>query len=198
VYREQKHRKKQEGAMRGWAATELQFADLGDKRRNKRLVPLVADLAVQPHASVPQASGDWAATQAAYEFWSSPHIKAQAIAQAHQKSTLERVKQHSIVIAIQDTTQFNFTHHPSKKGMGYLDNANSRGLKVHSVLCSSGNGVPLGVLHDSSLASRFSRVRQETSTTQKTHSRQREPTLAKCFGYYWQFDFTGNYCTHSR
>lgn len=133
--------------MTGWAATELQFADLGDKRRNKRLVRLVEDLASQPNASVPQASGDLAATQAAYEFWSSPRIQAQAIREAHQKSTLERVKQHSLIIAIQDTTELNFTHHPSKKGMGYLDNANSRGLKVHSVLCSSVQGVPLGVLH---------------------------------------------------
>jgi hypothetical protein len=96
---------------------------------------------------VPQASGNWAATQAAYEFWSSPHIKAQAIREAHQKSTLERIKQHSLMIAIQDTTELNFSHHPSKKGMGYLDNAKSRGLKVHSVFCSSVKGVPIGVLH---------------------------------------------------
>jgi hypothetical protein len=95
---------------------------------------------------VPQASGDLAATQAAYEFWSSPHIKAEAIRKAHQSSTIERVKQHSIVIAIQDTTELNFTHHPSNKGMGYLDNTSSRGLKVHSVFCSSANGVPIGVL----------------------------------------------------
>lgn len=133
--------------MTGWAASELQFADLGDIRRNKRLIRLVEDLAAQPNASVPQASGDWAATQAAYEFWSSRRIKAQAIGEAHQKSTLERAKPHSIIIGIQDTTELNFTHHPSKQGMGYLDNANSRGLKVHSVLCSSANGVPLGVLH---------------------------------------------------
>jgi len=102
--------------MKGWAASELQFADLGDVRRNKRLVRLVEDLAAQPNASVPQASGDLAATQAAYDFWSSPHIKAEAIRQAHQSSTIERVKQHSIVIAIQDTTELNFSHHPSKKG----------------------------------------------------------------------------------
>lgn len=133
--------------MTGWASSELQFADLGDKRRNKRLVRLVEDLASQPNASVPQASGDLAATQAAYEFWSSPRIQAQAIREAHQKSTLERVKQHSLIIAIQDTTELNFSHHPSKKGMGYLDNAKSRGLKVHSVFCSSAKGVPIGVLH---------------------------------------------------
>jgi hypothetical protein len=77
--------------MTGWASTELQLANLGDTRRNKRLVRLVEDLAAQPNASVPQASGDWAATQAAYEFWSSPHIKAESIREAHQRSTLERV-----------------------------------------------------------------------------------------------------------
>ena len=61
--------------MNNWAAEELQYADLGDMRRNKRLIRLVSDLAAQPNASVTQASGDWAATQAAYDFWSSPHVK---------------------------------------------------------------------------------------------------------------------------
>src|SRR5919199_3414498 len=133
--------------MTAWATAELQYADLGDLRRKQRLIRLVSDLAAQPNASVPQASGGLAATQAAYEFWKSPYIKPEAITKAHQRSTLERVKQHSVIIGIQDTTELNFTHHPSKKGMGYLDNANSRGLKVHSVLCSSANGVPIGVLH---------------------------------------------------
>ncbi len=93
------------------------------------------------------SSGDWAATQGAYDFWRSPHVKPEAIRQAHQSSTIERVKQQAVVIAIQDTTELNFTHHPSKKGMGYLDNAAASGLKVHSVLCSTQDGVPLGVVH---------------------------------------------------
>jgi len=117
--------------MKGWAATELQLADLGDARSNRRLVRIVEDLAAQPNASVPQASGDWAATPAAYEFWSSPRLKAEAIREAHQKSTLERLRTQESVLAIQDTTELNFTHHPSKRGMGHLDSASSRGLKVH-------------------------------------------------------------------
>ncbi len=133
--------------MTAWAAEELKYADLGDMRRNKRLIRLVSDLAAQPNVSVPQASGDWAATQGAYDFWQSPHVKAEAIRKAHQTSTLERVKQHAVVIAIQDTTELNFSHHPSKKGMGYLDNPVGSGLKVHSVLASTEGGVPLGVLH---------------------------------------------------
>jgi len=41
--------------MEGWAAQELQYAQLGDARRNKRLVRVVEDLAAQPNESVPQA-----------------------------------------------------------------------------------------------------------------------------------------------
>ncbi|MCL1470062.1 transposase DNA-binding-containing protein [Argonema antarcticum] len=73
-----------------WAVAELQFACLGDRRRVQRLVRIVSDLASQPHASVPQASGDWAATQGTYDFWSSPRVSSDAIRQAHQRSTLER------------------------------------------------------------------------------------------------------------
>jgi hypothetical protein len=96
----------------------LQYAQLGDARRNKRLVQVVEALAAQPNESVPQACGDWAATKATYEFWKSPRIKPNDIRLAHQKSSVERVKTHSIVLAIQDTTDFNFTHHPSKRGIG--------------------------------------------------------------------------------
>lgn len=158
--------------MTNWAAEELQYADLGDVRRNQRLIRLVTDLAAQPNASVPQASGDWAATQAAYDFWQSPHVKPEAIRQAHQTSTIERVKQHSVVIAAQDTTEMNFTHHPSKRGMGYLDKASSRGLKVHSVFCSSANGVPLGVLHQQVWA-------RDLAELGKKHQRHKRPIQDK-------------------
>ena len=158
--------------MNNWAAEELQYADLGDIRRNKRLIRLVSDLAAQPNASVTQASGDWAATQAAYDFWSSPHVKPEAIRLGHQKSTIERIKQQSLVIAIQDTTEANFTHHSSKKGMGYLDNASSRGLKIHSVLCSSANGVPLGILHQQVWA-------RDPAELGKKHQRHKKPIQDK-------------------
>ena len=133
--------------MSTWAARELQTTDLGDVRRNRRLVHLVEDLAARPESSVPQASRDAASTQAAYDFWQSPHVKQQDILAGHRDSTVERVKQQSIVLAIQDTTEFNFTDHPKTKGLGYLDNSHSRGLKMHSVLCVSTQQVPLGVLH---------------------------------------------------
>ena len=50
--------------MKEWAKEELKYVDLGDRRRNCRLVKIVSDLAAQPESSVPQASGDWAGTKA--------------------------------------------------------------------------------------------------------------------------------------
>ncbi len=64
------------GIMEKWAAKELSGVDLGDVRRNKRLIKIVEDLAAQPDSSVPQASGNMAATKAAYNFWKSPYFPA--------------------------------------------------------------------------------------------------------------------------
>jgi Transposase DNA-binding/Transposase Tn5 dimerisation domain len=132
--------------MERWAASELRYVNLGDARRNKRLIKLVEDLAAQPTSSVPQACGTLAATTAAYDLWSSPYIKAADISHGHSKSTVERAKAEEIVLAIQDTTNMDVTSHPATKGIGYLDHKKSFGLKVHSTLISSKKGVPLGII----------------------------------------------------
>lgn len=130
-----------------WAAEELKAAELGDKRRNKRLIKIVEDLAACPEESIPQASRDAAAVQGAYDFFDNPRIKASDILAAHTKSTIERAKQNSLVLAIQDTTELDFSNHKGKRGLGPISNPLASGLKVHSVLCVSDEGVPLGLLH---------------------------------------------------
>ena len=60
-----------------WVSEELKHADLGDKRRNRRLVKIVEDLSSQPNSSVPQASRDEAAAQGVYEFWGNPRTPVQ-------------------------------------------------------------------------------------------------------------------------
>ena len=132
--------------MQSWAAEELRYADLGDQRLNRRLVRVVEDLARQPSASVPQASGTWAATKAVYRFWDSERVAPEAMRASHTRSTVERVRGHEWVLAVQDTTNLDFAHHPQTKGLGPLDNAFQWGLKVHSTLAVSSEGVPLGLL----------------------------------------------------
>ena len=48
--------------MGSWITEELKYTNLPDKRLNQRLIKIVENLARQPHASIPQASGDWANT----------------------------------------------------------------------------------------------------------------------------------------
>lgn len=113
-----------------------------------RLQKIVEDLSAQPDVSVPQACGNWAATKATYEFWQSPRIRAEDIREAHHMGTVERAKEHEIMLAIQDTTDLNFTHHPSLLGLGPISShPYVQGLKVHSVLGVSSQGVPLGLLY---------------------------------------------------
>ncbi|WP_413171639.1 IS4 family transposase [Anabaena azotica] len=132
--------------MEKWAAKELAQVNLGDARRNKRLIRIVEDLAAQPDSSVPLACGNIAATKAAYNFWKSPYFQASDIRAAHRTSTIERIKEHEIVLAIQDTTNIDLTSHPAIKGVGYLDHRKSSGLKVHSTLTATSDGVPLGII----------------------------------------------------
>src|SRR4051794_17614367 len=104
--------------MHAWAAEELRTADLPDQRLNKRLAHLVEDLAAQPTASVPQACGDWKDTKAAYRFWSNPRVSPAAILEPHVDSTAGRVRDHDVVLAVQDTSEANFTAHPGTTGLG--------------------------------------------------------------------------------
>ncbi|MBC6419003.1 MAG: hypothetical protein GDA44_09555 [Prochloron sp. SP5CPC1] len=71
------------------------------------------NLTLKPEATVLEASGSWAATKATYDFWDSPYIKPDQIRQAHIDSTLERIREYDCVLAIQDTTEFNYSNHPA-------------------------------------------------------------------------------------
>ncbi len=129
-----------------WASEELSGADLGDRRRNKRLVAIVEDLVAQPNESVPQASRDNAAMQGTYEFWANRRIEASSIISAHTSSTIERIKEHKVVLAIQDKTELDLGNRRRTRGIGAISNQAAKGLHLHSVLAVSESGVPLGLL----------------------------------------------------
>ena len=50
---------------RRWAQNEFKTLGLGDPRRVRRLKQIAADMLAQPGASIPKASGGWAAAKAA-------------------------------------------------------------------------------------------------------------------------------------
>jgi len=129
-----------------WAAQELATADLGDARLTKRLVRIVADKLAKPTASIPHASGSWAACKATYRFLSSAKVTPERIRSPHAEATRSRMWHHDTVLVLQDTTELVYTSHPHTTGLGFLDHASSRGLKVHSALAATIDAVPLGLV----------------------------------------------------
>ena len=76
-----------------------------------------------------EASGDWANTKATYNFWNSERFSCEDIIDGHRHSTAQRASQEDVILAIQDTSDFNFTHHQGKnwdKGFG---------LSLFSTIC---------------------------------------------------------------
>ena len=133
--------------MESWATTEAHTADLGDDRRTRRLMAIVEALAADPMASVPRANaGDAAAVKATYRFWDSAAVTSTAIRAAHIQETVQRLGGQSLILAIQDSTELNFTAHPATTGLGPLAGREQQGILVHSVLAVSPEGVPLGLL----------------------------------------------------
>jgi hypothetical protein len=132
----------------GWTKSELEKVDLGDCRLERRLRSVAEDLSRQPEYPINVASTDAAATKAAYRLFDNERVTADKILSCHRKKTLSRMQHESVVLAIQDTSYFNFTKHKKTKGLGPIGDSSAavQGLILHSTFAVTPSGVPLGVL----------------------------------------------------
>jgi Transposase DNA-binding/Transposase Tn5 dimerisation domain len=128
-----------------WASDEFASANLGDARLSSRLVALARQLSASPHTSLPQALSP-AELKAAYRFFDNDQVDTDGVLAPHIAQTLHRMEQIPVVLAIQDTTEFNLTHLPATDGLGRCTGGNERGFLMHSLLAVSPEGLPLGVL----------------------------------------------------
>ena len=129
-----------------WAAKECATADFGDARLTQRLVSLVTELTEHPQSSLPEALGEWSATKAAYRFFSNQKVTVKAIYDSHREATLDKIQDQPVILAIQDTTIFNFTVHRKTEGLGPIGQAGLSGFFLHSCLAVSTDGVAQGIL----------------------------------------------------
>lgn len=96
---------------------------------------------------MPQASESAAESQSIYRFWANPTVRVSAIVNSHRDGVRARARDYETVLAIQDTTDLNYTSHRQTKGLGFINQTAQQGMKVHSCFAVSGTGAPLGVLH---------------------------------------------------
>jgi hypothetical protein len=159
-----------------WIGYELGAIALGDERLNWRLLDTAAKLAARPQGSINQASDDWADTKATYRLFANRKTSAAQILLPHQQRTKERLAGQTTVLAIQDTSFLDYSHHPKKQGMGPIGTSKQpslRGLVMHTCLLTSTTGVPLGI------ASQRLWARAEASEPPSDGQRRNVPIEAK-------------------
>ena len=133
---------------RDWAEEEFGGASLGDERRTQRLLALGRSFYARPQASIPQACGTLANTKAAYRWLASEHVNLQDVLAPHHEATTRRIAKHPVVLAVQDTTSFNYSSHPALEGMGPIGSREDgpQGILMHDTMAFTTQGLPLGLV----------------------------------------------------
>lgn len=154
-----------------WAAEEFFEVDLGDKRLNQKLIQLCDRFSQAPESPINQACEDWAETKSAYRFFQNDRVEVDDIMAAHSAKTTQRAGDYDTILALQDTSYFNYTSHLKTEGLGEISKKKgkhvgeiySHGLSMHACLAVTTEGLPLGLLSQQ-ISALESRSRSLTSS----------------------------------
>jgi hypothetical protein len=123
---------------------------LRDRRHRERLLVVARDFYAQPAANIPQACQSRAKTKAAYRLFEHKAVKMDVILSSHYHSTMERIGREKIavVLAVQDTTSFNYDTHQDMEGLGpinkHVDGA--QGILLHDTMTYTTEGTAMGLV----------------------------------------------------
>lgn len=136
----------QKPAVTDWADAETETLNLNDKRLDRRLKEVLRLSLATPGGSMPErANGDSSKAIAIYRLFDNDKVTLDKILEAHFDATVKRIKEHSIVLIPQDTTELDYSTRPGMKGTGPINYIHS-GLLLHDSLALTEQGVPLGVV----------------------------------------------------
>ena len=130
------------------ASEDFGRAQLGDARRTKRLVSMMATAHRRPAGRILQVFETSAERQGAYDFLGNSACGAAAVTEALGASTAGRCAEHGIVFISIDGGSLSLTDRTGKKGFGRIgsNKEGGRGLKVVTAFVLDANGTPIGVL----------------------------------------------------
>jgi hypothetical protein len=138
--------------MDAWVDRELDEVQFPDRRLRARLGKILGDLGRRVGATVPMACQDWAATKAAYRFFSNPRVDEGIILAGHFAATKARfAATPGPILVLHDTSEFSFRRE-RPDAIGRLSLLKTRhatvtlcGVLMHSSLVLTPGGVPLGL-----------------------------------------------------
>jgi hypothetical protein len=121
--------------------------DLGDRRRNARLVQLANRMIQHPGGTLPDKCGNPADLKALYRLMNAARVTHEAILKASRERTFDLARGHpGIVLFIHDTTELDYTGLQSLDGLGQIGNGGGRGYECHNSLAvAAETGATLGL-----------------------------------------------------
>ena len=130
-----------------WVSMEYKYAELPNKAKKDRLIQLTRDMFCKPASPLPLCCEGEAKLKGAYRFFSDKKVTSESILNSHIKQTIERAREHNVVLAVNDTTSFNLSTHKSTTGLGCLSSGEGElGYLLHDTVLFTTDGIPLGVL----------------------------------------------------
>ena len=118
-----------------WAAQQWGAAQLGDKRRTARAVTVGAQLTANPAAQLPEQTGSWKDTKAAYRLLNEADVTHKELGTPHWEATRQRARLcDGAVLFIQDGTEADYSNHPQVIGLGRLNKVRRHGMQIHTCL----------------------------------------------------------------
>lgn len=117
-----------------WAAVEFGGVELGDRRRNRRLMRMAAVLAEEAHGALPGSFSGWAETKAAYRLLENPEVTHERVLAGHRQRVRADCRQPGAYLLVEDTTALDFNSRLAAQDLGRISDVGGRGLWVHSTL----------------------------------------------------------------
>jgi hypothetical protein len=128
-----------------WAIKQWGDAELGDSRRTDRAncrrrqrfaIAVGAAIAANPQASLPNIMEGWNEIRAAYRLFAEEDVTHTALIKPHTVATTDLAQNSpaNVVLFIQNTSELDYTHHRSVKGLGHIGDGKGRGIMLHSCL----------------------------------------------------------------
>jgi hypothetical protein len=139
---------------------DMPYVELGDIRRNQRLVTIVENISSQPGNSIPKLSDSWYEAKATYEFFKNEEVTIQRLQEIIQQYGVSQLKEEQEILVVHDISNISFNDLQAEN-LGYLDRKEGRGIMCYSSLAISPQGLPLALLYQQSWMRPLSDIEKE-------------------------------------
>lgn len=132
-----------------WVEEEFATIALKDKRRNRRLLRVVANWSKYLGASIASNCRGWKEQMATYRLFACKRVTLAAILAPHRRATILRIQEEKVALLLQDTTELVYEGKPiakKEKEVGPLNTTRRVGLFAHYQYAITPDRRPLGVL----------------------------------------------------